>query len=322
MNHIGGFFEQETIEDSYFSSGSFYPLSTGRACLALMLTTVRPKHVYVPFYTCDATLEPFRQLGVRTTYYAIDYNLEPQSLPSLQDGELFLWTNYFGLKQQYTQYLLEHFGPDKLILDDTHNLFGFEYSECWSFTSLRKYFGVGDGALLFSPKELDLSKYSFFNSSNQHCKLRLAGKQNEAFKLYQSYEASLDCSIHRMSKATESNLKSLDLYRVMKKRLANFTYLSSLLDEYNQLKLTKSCISPFCYPLLPASKIELTQFHQQGIYIPKLWEDVCNRELNGFECENDLAARLLPLPIDHRYDREHMQLMADMLIPLLKNMER
>ena len=51
---------------------------------------VRKHHkVYIPYYTCDVLLEPFRKLGVAYEYYQINANLEIAEKLVLQQGEAF-----------------------------------------------------------------------------------------------------------------------------------------------------------------------------------------------------------------------------------------
>ena len=58
---------------------------------------------------------------------------------------------------------------------------------------------------------------------------------------------------------------------------------------------------PFCYPFLPARPSLHRALWQREIFVPRLWPEIAARPAEGFEWERDLAARLLPLPIDHRY---------------------
>src|SRR5690606_31516894 len=157
-----------------------------------------PTLVHVPFHTCDATLEPFKRMGVETKFYGLKEDLEPASLPDLQAGEYFLWTNYYGLCGPLTERLKLHYG-DRLILDDTHDFFHGAHPGHWSFTSARKYFGVPDGAYLFPPDPIEVDAPRNMEISLDHGMLRAMGLQAEAFAAYQRYEASLPCSVQRIS---------------------------------------------------------------------------------------------------------------------------
>jgi hypothetical protein len=53
------------------------------------------------------------------------------------------------------------------------------------------------------------------------------------------------------------------------------------------------------------------------VFVPVLWPELQSREAAGFEWERNVAARLLPLPIDHRYGPSEMQTVADAVVQVL-----
>ena len=96
MKPIGGYFELELPKgkQSYHQT---YALKSGRSALHFILQWVKAKKIYIPFYTCDALLEPLRGAEVPFQFYEVDEKLEPVSLPELNGGEYFLYINYFDL---------------------------------------------------------------------------------------------------------------------------------------------------------------------------------------------------------------------------------
>ncbi|MBK7382268.1 MAG: hypothetical protein IPI81_02875 [Flavobacteriales bacterium] len=229
------------------------------------LSELKPVLVHVPYYTCNATLEPFKQLNVSTQFYALNEALEPISLPQLGSDEYFLWTNYFGLCGDLTERLKHHFG-DRLIIDDTHDFFhGIHYAH-WSFTSARKYFGVPDGAYLFAPYSIDLNAPRFTAISMDHGMLRSMGFQQEAYAAYQRYEASLPCAIHRMSSVSEGLLRGVDMASTKARRRLNFEFLAESLGHFDSLKLTLAPKAvPFCYPFLPKRPMDPSAPAKAGV---------------------------------------------------------
>ncbi len=77
MKSIGGFFESELPHGGARPHPGALGLSTGRACLMVMLENLRPRRVHVPFYTCDAALEPFARMGIETRSYGLEGNPLP-----------------------------------------------------------------------------------------------------------------------------------------------------------------------------------------------------------------------------------------------------
>lgn len=312
MKPIGGFFEFELPHGGARLHPQAHALSTGRACMMVMLRNLAPKRVHVPFYTCDAALEPFVRLGIETRTYALDETLFPKNLPELDEGEYILWTNYFGVCGEHTSKIKKHFGQQAL-LDDTHAFFRSGHPGYWSFTSARKYFGVPDGAFLFAPESLDVQAERFKGASLMHGLLRRLGRQNEAYEAYKRYERYLDCSVYRISEVSEGMLRGVDISHVAEARHRNFDFLHSALGEHNQLPLQQMSDVPFCYPYLPNSPVKRESLYAKGIFVPSLWSDTLTRNMSGFDFEKRISVELLPLPIDHRYTPTDLQPMVDHL---------
>jgi hypothetical protein len=99
-----------------------YKFKSGRASLLHILHAVKPSLVYIPYYTCDALLEPFITSGVPFRFYEIDLNMEPINPPSLSSGEYFLYVNYLDIKRDTVARLSEQYA-DKLIVDCSQAFF-------------------------------------------------------------------------------------------------------------------------------------------------------------------------------------------------------
>lgn len=313
MKGIGGFFELELPHRGARPHPRALALSTGRACLMVILRDLRPSRVYVPFYTCDATLEPFARLGIETRSYGLEENLFPKELPALGPNEYVLWTDYFGVCAHHTQRLKELLG-ERLLIDDTHNFFREGHQSHWSFTSARKYFGVPDGAFLYAPHPISFDAAPFTGISLTHGLLRRLGRSEEAFTAYQDYERSLDCTVHRISEVSEGLLRGVDMERVAAARRENFAFLHAALGPGNQLRLRDTGHVPFCYPYLPRTPIERSVLHARGFFIPCLWPEVNGRAQPGFDFERRFSVQLLPLPVDHRYTPADLRCLIENLL--------
>lgn len=313
MKPIGGFFELELPHGGERLHPLAHALSTGRACMMVMLRHLAPKRVYVPFYTCDAALDPFARLGIETISYALDETLFPQNLPELDEGEYILWTNYFGVCGEQTDKIKERFAKQAL-LDDTHVFFRNGHPGHWSFTSARKYFGVPDGAFLYSPVTLDVKAERFKGISLTHGLLRRLGHQIEAYEAYKEYERSLDCSVCAISEVSEGMLRGVNISRVAEARLRNFDYLHSVFGEHNQLPIKQISDVPFCYPYFPNKPVNKDILYAKGMFIPSFWPDLLTRNKDGFDFEKRISVELLPLPIDHRYTPTDLKRMVDYLV--------
>lgn len=301
MNPIGGFFELEVADNRRRPHEDAVALSTGRACLSLIISHVKPKLVYVPFHSCDATYSPFMDAGIPTCFYGIQANMEPIDEPELSTGEYFLWTNYYGVCSNVTERLKKKYG-NQLLIDDTHAFFRGDHGPWWSFTSARKYFGVADGAYLFTPEPVELVAARATDWFPVHNMLRTAGRMSDAYKAFLDHEASLTSKVLRISKVSELILSHVDLQMVAAQRIMNFNFLEEQLGPLNTLPLNfDRSTPPFCYPFLPSVPIDRDALSAKGFFVPRLWADVERRPVPGFEVERRYAEELLPLPVDHRY---------------------
>jgi len=313
MKPIGGFFEIETPHHGTRIHPNAIALNTGRACISVLLKELRPKKVYVPFYTCNATYDPFITNDIEFEFYSINEEMNPINYPDLKRDEYFYWTNYFGLMFEATEKLKKKHGK-KLIIDDTHAFFTGAHTGFWSFTSARKYFGVPDGAYLYTPFEVKVNAQRFTSISIDHIMLRKIGRQADAYDANLRYESTLNSEIFRISNFSEGLLKGVDLEEVSQKRRKNFIYLHDRLGMNNEFKfyLTNRDI-PFCYPYLPKKPIERRKLYDQNIFVPSFWLDTIARNENGFSWERKISLELLPLPIDHRYDEKDMLRMVQII---------
>jgi hypothetical protein len=316
MAAVGGFFELDWWHTGSLPHPGCLVLATGRACLRVILQQARPKRVWVPFYTCDASLRPFAEEGIPTAWYSLGADLFPEPMPQLAPGDMLLWTNYFGLMGHHTRRLIEVYGAAAVILDETHHLFEFERSAGWSFTSIRKYFGVPDGAFLHTPVPVSLSSPRLDRPRLDAGALRLLGRQAEAFAAFREHEAGLDCEVRAISERSERMLRGLDLDGIGARRRQNLAHLHQRLGGINTLKW-QSSDTPFCYPFLPPVPIPHARLHALGYFVPRLWPEPLTREDAGFAVERHLSQNLLPLPVDHRYDPGQLDPMVDAVLDLL-----
>jgi len=314
MKRIGGFFELEIIKGNSLYHDNAIKLSTGRACLNYILKVIQPTKVYLPFYCCDALFDPMVLNNIDYEFYPINNQLEIQKLPNLKSNEIIIYTNFFGIKKKYVKKLIKIFN-DKLILDDTHSFFTKGYkTNNFSFTSARKYFGVPDGAFLYTPKhiKLDLNIEKNCSISVQHNVHRLIGLNDKAYMEFAEYEKMLGSDIDSISLLSEKILSTIDYDSIRKRRDENFNYFHKEFGGINKLKINKNEIDSFCYPLLLNKSIDKKKLYHEEIFIPNLWLDTHYREQkDNFPLECMFSQDILPLPIDHRYLVKDLRRVSD-----------
>jgi len=318
---IGGFFGLELPT----SMGALPPrdaflLHSGRACLRAILELQRPSRFLAPFYLCDAALAPARTMGIPVAFYPIDESLHPV-LPALSDGDLVMVVDYFGLFGQ-VGLVLSGLG-DRLVIDQTQALFASAPARSWSFSSARKWFGVPDGGFLRGPRQPPCPRAIPLASMPGHLIERNWGDPDRAYRAHQAAEAGFDGEIAPISTEAVALLGGVDTARVKAARRQNFLRLHSLLAADNTLNFSLADDAvPFCYPMLPRHEVHRQTLAGNGIFIPTFWSDCLKRTEAAFAWEVDLARRLLPLPVDHRYTAQDMERVADHVLRLIRERGR
>ena len=178
----------------------------------------------------------------------------------------------------------------------------------------RKFFGVPDGALMYTDTTLarSLVQDKSFNRMN----FLLGRFERNASEFYNEYKANnekfFDEPIKKMYKLTENLLHAIDYEKVQRQRTENFFYLYEELKNVNALSLTIPK-GAFMYPLfIKTGKIVREVLQAKKIYIPTLWPEVLEI-CNTSEIEYDMASNILPLPVDQRYSKEDMAYMVNQI---------
>lgn len=311
--YIGGFLEFELFPQAGLGfHADAVALHNARACVSHIILQTQMQHVWLPYYTCDALLEPFVKANVRYSFYALTATLDIAEVPEkLADGEYLLYVNYFGLKNLYIKKLMSRYG-DELIIDNTQDFFAHGYGKGWSFNSARKSFGVPDGGYLYGPvQQLGTAAGYPLNSSYTADYLidRLRGAQQEAYNGFVMYEQTLGSQPLQVSELSAAMLSQINYAAVGALRRENFRYYHAQLGPLNKLNVNLSLAElshdtvPFCYPFMPVDgeRIERRVLFENNIFIATLWPDVLTRQPDNFAWERQLTTSLLPLPVDHRY---------------------
>lgn len=298
---IGGFLELELGS----RGGDYHPgaigLSTGRGCLDLVIQRLRPARLHVPYYACDALLAPMRKHGVPCEFYELNGRLEPRELLNPGPDEYVIYINYFGVKGAAAR-RLEDLYPGQLILDNAQAFFVRGAVGRCSFNSARKFFGVADGAYLYFPGEEQPSVERNSAVRFDHLLERLEGRTEAAYRRFVDYERGLTCEVKRPSWLSEELLARVDYERAATARRANYGVYQRAFGSINRLEPKDEADVPLCYPLLLDREFPKSRLHERGVYVPAFWTDVSARGEPGFAFEKEVAAKLLPLPLDQRYD--------------------
>ena len=298
MREIGGYIELDTYTGPMLH-GDGIRLNCGRNALAYLIEAKGIKKLWMPKFMCDSCDKVLAERGVSVEYYSIGQDFRP--IAPERDGWLYV-VNYYG---QLSNEYLASLGA-KIIVDNAQAYFQEPVPGIDTLYTCRKFFGVADGAILYTDKTLEVVER---DESFRRMGFLLGRYERSAPEFYGEYVENnhvfADEPIKRMSRLTENLLHGIDYEFVRKRRTENFAFLHARLGRRNRLRLTVP-EGAFMYPLYIENGAEVRKRLQaMKIYIPLLWPSVFTHCVET-ELEYDMARNILPLPVDQRYGPEDM----------------
>ena len=248
--------------------------------------------------------------GIPFTLYGVGADFLPAEELTLRDGEWLYLVNYYSqLSNSVIRGLVEKYR--RVIVDNAQSYFQPPLPGVDTLYTCRKYFGVADGAFLYTDSVLGEELPQ--DESFERMRFLLGRYERTAAEFYGEYAANNELfytePIKRMSRLTANLLHGIDYAFVKARREENYRTLHRALGGINGLALSDQPGS-FMYPLLLENGAAIRKkLQQEKIYIPTLWPDVfgwCGEA----DTEYKLAANILPLPIDQRYDADDMRILA------------
>lgn len=316
MKEIGGYIELDTYNLPLYHEDAI-ALNCGRNCLAYLIQSKHIKKILLPKFLCSSVEDVCKRENVEVEFYSINNELLPENV-SLREDEWIYIVNYYGqMNNETISLLLEKY--KRIIVDNAQAYYQMPVEGVDTLYTCRKYFGVSDGAFLYTNKRLN--EELMRDESFERMHYLLGRFERTASEFYSEYSNNnhffVNEPIKEMSKLTINLLHGIDYEFVKKRREENFTLLYNEFEDINKLNL----IIPegaFMYPLYLENGAELRKKLQENkIYVPTLWPDVF-KYCSESELEYDLAKNILPLPIDQRYTKDDMSYMVGLIRKYLK----
>lgn len=311
MKEIGGYIELDTCRHAMLHEDAIL-LNCGRNALAYLLEARSIKKLYLPYLLCDSVANVCKKYGVEVAFYHIGENWLPKDL--VIDGDAWLYiVNFYG---QITIEDLARLADAyrNIIIDNAQAYFDAPLANVDTLYTCRKFFGVSDGAVLYTNCKLERSLE--IDESFNRIHYVLGRYERTASEFYEKAAQNNDIfdnePIKEMSRLTKNLLRSIDYEYVKQVRTNNFAYLHEKLREVNKLNV-RLIEGAFMYPLLIDDGMKIRkQLQQMKIYIPTLWPNVLE------ECEPDtleykFAADILPIPVDQRYGVKDMEYLVEVI---------
>lgn len=308
MREYGGYMEFEHFHGQEYHAGA-YRFNTARHALRYILRERGITEIYLPDYLCPVIAEACVQEEVHVKYYHVGLDFYSMDI-KIPKGAWFYFINYYG---QFTNEEIHslHTQNPNMIVDNVQAFFQKPVEGIDTIYTCRKFFGVPDGAYLYT--KIPLDRYAALpQDDSMHRLAYLAGRiEHGASAWYADFkrisEKFQDEPVRRMSKFTENILKGIDYKRVMGQRTKNFQVLHEHFVRYNRLSL-KCVVGGYMYPLyVHDGDVLRKKLVEEKIYVPLLWP------VTGQDKKDEayhMSHNILPLPIDQRYVAGDMEYIA------------
>lgn len=309
MKEIGGYIEFEKNHMPMLHEGAV-ALNCGRNALWYLCRAKHIRKLAIPKFLCSSVSNVCQKAAVEYRHYSIGLDFLPKNLELKRDEWLYL-VNYYGqVSNEAIETLKKKYG--KLIVDNAQAYFQMPVYGVDTLYTCRKYFGVPDGAFLYT--DVLLAEELPFDESYERMRFLLGRFERTASEFYSEYVANnhlfAEEPIKRMSKLTDNLLRGVDYEFVRNRRTDNFNALHEALKARNRLKLVIP-EGTFMYPFYIEKGAELRKrLQKEKIYIPTLWSDVFDVCTEN-EPEYDMANNILPLPVDQRYGQKEMKIILE-----------
>lgn len=304
MKEIGGYFELERFRGREYHCGAI-SLVHGRACLTYLIQARKINHLYLPWFLCDCVAKVCYENQVPTTFYMIGDDFLPRHIEHVPPDAHLYMVNAYGRIDNFELARWKQRFPN-LIVDNTHAFFQQPLDGVDTLYSCRKYFGVPDGAYLFTSAHLE---GPIVQSHSAERMSHLLGRlENTAEKYYAPFlknEEALSCvGLEGMSELTHNLLRGINYGQVIEVRNQNYEFLAKSLK--NALPY-KSVNGPFCYPFYDERGMELKRWMiQHNIFVPTYWPNVLSCA-DTDQTARDFAENIVPIPCDQRYSKKDME---------------
>ena len=305
---IGGYLELDRYHLPMLHDDAI-ALNCGRNCLAYLIQKKGIKRIWIPKFLCASVSDVCRREGCEVCYYSIGIDFTPILAPT--DDWVYL-VNYYGqidndkIKEFKTKY-------PNLIVDNVQAYYQVPVNGIDTIFTCRKYFGVTDGAFLYTDTGLDELE---LDESFERTRFLLGRFERNASEFYSDFASKEEefstMPVRKMSILTDNLLRGIDYEMVKNRRTENFSFLHSSLKDVNKLKLSIPD-GDYMYPLYVNGGFDIRKvLHKKKIYVPTLWPDVfeicAERDL-----EYDMAKNILPIPVDQRYSIADMNYIVEVL---------
>lgn len=316
MKTIGGFIPIDDFAGKEYHTTPFRFNLCRNACLYAVLKHSYTK-IHLPYFLCDSLTNVLDQYRVPYSFYSLGLDLKPPVDLKVNDNEAVLIVNYLGiLTSDDVRYYNRIYG--NLIIDHTQAFYARPESDIQAdyIYSCRKWFGVPDGAYLYT--NLPIDGYLDLNMDRSagrmtHLLQKYEDPEEDYYDIYSQVEEKLDAvPVLRMSKLTQNVLQAVDYASCAENRRRNYAVLSKYLDSINHWHLEPQSV-PFLYPLHNRQAVAIRQkLKEHRCFTPTLWPNVMKLDPNMLEYQ--YTTNTVYIPCDQRYAPDDMERVARFIL--------
>lgn len=315
MRSVGGYFELELRNGRDYYEDAVC-LNSGRNALEYIIIANNYDKIYIPYFTCDVLLEPFKRNNIAYEFYHINKILEPEfDYKQIKQNEAFLYTNYFGIMDDFIEALA--IKAKNLIIDNAQSFYSSPLEKVNTFYSPRKFFGMPDGAYAFSNFKLkqELPKDEKSIDRMSHLLKRLAFDAETGYSDFSINDRSLvNQPMMIMSDLTKRIARSIDYNSIAKKRIENYKFYHENLAATNLLKVVKNADQiPMVYPYQTKDSSLRKRLLENKIYTAQYWPNV-KEWVKDEDIESMLFNEIIALPVDQRYGVQDIEKICKLIM--------
>lgn len=330
--------ELEPQSDSIYDYlGHFYTiyLDSGRSAATALNTLIDTGTILLPDYICDCVIRVY-ETKFEIKYYHVleDFTVDLDDLMKKIDHSVtaVYLMHYFGTLQKEQVLACISSAREKygflIIEDTTHSIFTKsctigDYCIC----SLRKWFAITDGAVLYSQKDLsdiDLCHMPVKPVTRKLIAMILKKLYiddmldcNQLYRgIFEEEEQKLDRQeqVYRISDFSASLLKNYSVSKLIKKRKDNYRMLiGTLVGKGMEVIFPNDVFVPLACPIYLEDRDRFRRYlSEHQVYCAVHWP-LEKTDLYAFEESRNKSERMISLPVDQRYGSEHMRYLQELL---------
>lgn len=288
------------------------------------------KKILFPSYACDSMYQFLNKENLIFYNVDSDFNIDIKDIQKEINNEeigVLIFVNYFGKLQdkKVLSYINSLKEKGIIVIEDTTHSFFTNICTIGDYciASLRKWFCLPNGGILYSKKNFNQLETSINNYFNFERKKAFALKKKyltngnfskkDFLKLFNETEDFLDKNkeINEISKESFEILNKIDVKNLIKRRRENYKYLLKKLKKSSQIKFYKIDIKievPLFLVIKLKNNIEREEIHKylikNKIYCPIHWPLI--DDINENFAVNNFIEKIISIPIDQRYTKREM----------------